>query len=315
MSDVPAETEVIGWFDSLSNWGRWGDADELGTLNLITPAVRREAAQLVREGIRVSCGWNLEPATAGPVQRFMDTSGEGLADEHRVQATSHGSTRTASAGEYLGIRYHGGVVTHVDALSHMFWDRRMYNGKPAELVTVSLGATTLDITAARDGVFTRGVLMDIPPVRGVDWLDGGDGVFPEDLEAAEERTGIRVREGDAVLLRTGYARRRRELGPATLSEGLPGWHAATLPWLHERGVAVAAADTAMDVIPSGYSEITLPLHVVGIVAMGLWTIDNCELERLAATCAELERWEFLFSFEPLRIVGGTGSPINPVATF
>lgn len=310
--EVPSEKEVLGWFDSLSNWGRWGEDDQLGTLNLITPDVRREAAKLVREGVRVSCSWDLEPSPNGPVHRFMATTGEGLADEHRVEKTAHGSARLAAAGEYVGLQFHRRTVTHVDALGHMFWDRRMYNGRPAELVTASLGATELDITAARDGVFTRGVLLDIPPVRAVEWLEVGEGVFPEDLEAAEERSGVRVREGDAVLLRTGYGPRREVRPPA---EGQPGWHAATLPWLHERGVAVAGCDTALDVMPSGYSEITLPLHVVGIAGMGLWTIDNCDLERLAAVCEELGRWDFLFGFDPLRVVGGTGSPVNPVATF
>jgi kynurenine formamidase len=317
---VPAESDVLAWFDSLSNWGRWGDDDELGTLNLISPEVRRRAAQQVREGRRVSCGRNVEPGLDGPVHRFMDGTGEGLADEHRVtspHSLEYGTGRFAGASEYIGMMFHGRDVTHLDALSHIFWDRRMYNGRAAELVTSSLGATANDVTAAGEGVFTRGVLLDVAAALGIDWLESGEGVFPWDLEAAELQMDVRVEEGDAMLVRTGHGRRRREAGPArALSEGgQPGLHAASLPWLRERGVSLLGCDAATEVVPSGYTEMPLPVHVIGIAAMGLWLVDNLDLEELAATCARLGRWEFLFTLDPLRIVGCTGSPVNPVATF
>ncbi|ATY16326.1 hypothetical protein CU254_12805 [Amycolatopsis sp. AA4] len=316
---MPLESEVLDWFDTLSNWGRWGDDDQRGTLNLITPEVRRRAARLVREGIRVSCSRDIESSWAGPMHRFMSATGQGLTEHNRVlpppikyhEGDGH---RGAWAGEHISLPVH--YQTHVDALCHMFWDGRMYNGKSAALVTSERGATVNDITAARDGVFTRGVLLDIAATRGVKWLEPGDGVFPEDLEAAEERVGLRVSEGDALLLRTGNGRRMRTGGSRGSDDaGQAGFHAACLPWLHERGIAVTATDTAHDVLPSGYDVIPLPLHYIGIAAMGLCTIDNADFEEVASICVELDRWDFLFTFDPLRIVGGTGSPVNVVATF
>lgn len=318
--DRPSEADVLAYLDELSNWGRWGDDDELGTLNLVTPSKRVEAAGLVRDGRTVSCAWDIETApsrdqTSGPPQRYMLATGQGLADEHRVPRRA-GEGRSGGAAEYLGLAYHGYSVTHVDALSHIFWDRRMYNGHPAEWVTSAFGATRHAVTALRDGVVTRGVLLDVAGLREVGWLEPGEAVFPTDLEAAEERQGVRVSEGDVLLLRTGYGRKRREQGPDDVAEvGRAGWHAACLPWLHERGVALIGCDTAQDAIPSGYEALRNPIHAVGIVAMGLWLLDNCDLEDLAATCQELGRWAFLFTLAPLRWQGATGSPANPIATF
>jgi kynurenine formamidase len=324
MPNPPSEAEVLGFHEQLSNWGRWGDDDQLGTLNYITPEIRRRAAALVTDGITVSCAWDLstmpqEGDMFGPVHRFMVMTGEGLADPHRVQPPHPiegvDGSRFAGAAEYMGFVFHGVNVTHVDALSHVFWDRKTYNGGAAELVNAMFGATNLAVTGMSRGVVTRGVLVDVPAVRGVDWLEPGEGVHPEDLEAAEARQGVRIGEGDAVLLRTGYARRKREVGPVPVHEGQPGWHAAALPWLHERRVAAIGCDTAQDVVPSGYLQMPLPVHIVGMVAMGLCLIDNCDLEELAATCSRLSRYEFLLTIAPLRLSGGTGSPANPLATF
>ena len=212
--------------------------------------------------------------------------------------------------------FHGYSVTHLDSLCHVFWDGRMYNGTPAAQVTSSRGARRCAVTCARDGIVTRGVLMDIAGARGVPWLDAGEGVFPDDLEAAEALQGVRVAPGDAVLLRTGYDRRRHELGPEPLwSDGHPGWQAACLPWFHDRGVAIVGADVPQDVRPTGYARMPNPIHTVGIVAMGLWLIDNCDFERLAELCRALKRYYFHFSVAPLRFDGATGSPVNPLASF
>ena len=322
MSGAPSQDEVLGYFDSLSNWGRWGPDDELGTLNLVGPAKRREAAGLVEEGVSVSCAWDVDTATSpdqvfGAPQRFMLATGEGLADPDRVlPAGTTRPARHAGAAEYLGLAFHGYSVTHLDGLSHYFWDGRMYNGRPAAAVTAAAGATAHAVTAARHGIVSRGVLLDVAAARGGRWLEPGEAAFPADLEAAESRQDVQVGEGDVVLLRTGYGAKRRERGPdAPGAVGRAGWHAACLPWLHRRGVAAIGADTAQDVHPSGYDELRSPVHAVGIVAMGLWLLDNCDLEDLAATCARLGRNEFHFAVAPLRVVGGTGSPVNPIATF
>ena len=140
--------------------------------------------------------------------------------------------------------------------------------------------------------------------------------MPADLEAAEELAGIRVESGDVVLLRTGDGERRSADWKGYEPDRQPGYQAACLPWLFERGVAAIGSDVAQDVRPSGYGdELTMPIHTVGIVAMGLWLIDNCNLEQVGDACADLGRWEFQFVLGPLRMEGGTGSPANPLAIF
>ncbi len=318
---VPSEDEVLGYFDSLSNWGRWGDEDELGTLNLVSAAKRIAAAELVRTGITVSCSWDIggDPPADQPFggpQRFMIATGQGINDAHRIAPWGREGDRASGALEHIGLVYHGHTVTHVDGLSHIFWDGRMYNGRPAEHVTSAFGATHHAITALRNGVITRGVLLDVARTRGVDWLEPGEPVFPEDLEACEQQHGALVEEGDVIMLRTGYGRKVRDKGADEVARvGRAGWHASCLPWFRERGVAMIACDTAQDAIPSGYKAFRSPIHAVGIVAMGLWLIDNCDLEQLSRTTEELGRWDFLFTLAPLRWVGATGSPANPLATF
>ena len=303
----PTQSEVLGYFDSLSNWGRWGADDELGALNYITPGKRREAAGLVREGISVSCAWDIGTTPRpdhlfGVPQRYMVATGRDPLEFGRGGA----------ALEVMSLAFHGATVTHLDGLSHIFWDGKMYNGKPADLVNARQGASHFAVTELGDGIVTRGVLMDIPALHGRPWLEPGEGVFPEHLEAAEERQGLRVSTGDIVLLRTGKGRRQREEATPPSSGG---WHVASLPWLHEREVAVIGADTAQEAGSAGYEAIPVPVHMIAIVAMGLHLIDNCDLEALARTCERLNRWEFFLSIQPLRLEGGTGSAVNPVAVF
>lgn len=312
---LPSEDEVISWFDRCSDWGRWGDDDRLGTLNLVTPAHRAAAAALVTEGVSVSRAWEISPVPSadqrfGPPQRFMLATGEGLVEG------GDGGPRYAGAMEHLGLVYHGYSVTHLDGLSHYFWDGRMYGGRPAGLVTAGEGARQLAVTDADVGIVTRGVLLDVAALRGVEWLEPGEAVLPADLEAAEVRQGTTVEEGDAVLLRTGYGAKRHRHGPDDVAAvGRAGWHASCIPWLHERGVAAIGCDTAQDVHPSGYPALRSPVHAVGIVAMGLWLVDNCDLEALRAACERFDRWTFHLAVAPLRVAGGTGSPVNPLATF
>jgi kynurenine formamidase len=322
MREVPSEDEVLGWFDSLSNWGRWGPDDQLGTVNLITDAKRRAAAGLVRHGRAVSCAWPIDttehPDDAGTApRRLMVSTGQGLADPHRVPPPGHSAPpRHAGAGEQITLYPHGFRLTHLDALAHQFWDGRMYNGRPAELVTSALGATELDITALRDGVVTRGVLVDAALHRGVDWLPPRSGVTPDELDAFLSERGIEVEPGDAVLLRTGYGAKVAAQGQDTIRQtGRAGWHAACLPWLRAHDVALIGTDTSTDSSPSGYPAVRNPVHLVGIVAMGLAVLDNCELERLAATCRELGTWTFQFTVAPLAFTGTTGSVVNPLALF
>lgn len=301
------------YFRQLSNWGRWGAEDVLGTLNLITPQVRAAAAALVHEGISVSCGWEIDQQpTHDSLQRFMHV----LPNE--AVEKQEGNRHLGSAGEYISMRTHGIWVTHVDALSHVFWDGKMYNGFPASSVSARAGASKGAIAMLHAGIVSRGVMLDIPALLGVSALDEGYAVTPEELESAEVRQRVRVRSGDVVLLRTGQGRRVREAGGyLPQSHPMPGWHPRCLPWLHQRGVAGVGTDAAHDPFPSrfAWSEHYLPFHDVGIVAMGLCLIDWCNLEELADKCTQLGRHEFQIVIAPLRLCGCTASPVNPIAIF
>ena len=302
---IPSEQDVLGYMTSLSNWGRWGPDDQLGTLNLITPQKRAQAASLVREGISVTCSRLIVPeialdVTSIPPLHYMVNTGE----------SPEGTSQSSS--DFIGLSFHGLIITHLDSLCHQFWDGKMYNGRPAALVNVREKATFGAVDNAQNGVVTRGVLLDITKVRGVEWLEVGEGVFPEDLEAAEKAQGIRVDEGDALLIRLGWYKRRLQLGPPNPPDR-PGFHAASMPWLHERGVSIIASDASHDVVPSGYESVPQPIHKVGMVAMGLWLIDAGNFEELNTVCTRLNRWEFMFSVAPLRFKNATGSPVNPLA--
>jgi len=312
---IPTEQEVLGYFKSLSNWGRWGEEDQLGTLNLITPEKTKRATQLVQEGITISCARTIRydpaPDVPFPPLHYMIESGEGWASGDKVS-----SRASAAAVDFFGLIFHGHAITHMDSLAHFFWEGKMYNGRPAHLVSTSLGATVESIEIVKDSIVTRGVLVDVPMVRGVSWVERGEGVMPEDIEAAEERCGFRVEEGDVLLVRTGQLRRREVQGPVNPAvAGGTACQAACLPLFHQRGIAMIGSDTGNDIMPSSYPKVSNPIHQVGIVSMCLWILDNANLEELAQACQQRNRWEFLISISPLRMYNGTGSPVNPVAVF
>ena len=314
-SNPPTQDEVLEFYTKLSNWGRWGADDELGTLNLISPQVRRRAGAAVRHGISVSCSWDI-PVGAGGVERTMNVR------KYKSEAVRNPSYPSSyyedkhfgGSSEHLAFKTHEAWITHIDALCHEFWDGKLYNDRPAEVVDATQGAGFGAISAAAAAMVTRGVLLDIAGLRGVDWLEVDDPVFPEDLEAAEERQGVRVEAGDAILLRTGTDLRRRQTGRPHF-DGSTGWHAACLPWLSERDVAYIGCDTGTEIVPSGYPGIFAPVHTCGLVAMGLWLIDHCDLAACARTAEELRQWDFLLSVAPIRFPGSSGSPVNPIATF
>ena len=313
-ADIPSEATVLEWMASLSNWGRWGGEDQLGCLNLISQAKRRQAAALVQDGITVSCArpivTDITPDITYQVQRYMVDSGEG----RETDPIERRRTR-AGAAEFIGMVFHGQTITHIDALSHYSWRGQLYNGKPVSLITSREGAQTHSIEAASDGIVTRGVLLDITRVKDVPWLTPGYAVMPQDLEAAEKLQGVRVEEGDILFVRTGYYRQRLEEGPVPNSVPMTACQVACVPWFKERGIAMLGTDTSNDVRPSYYTEMRLPLHTLCLVSLGLWLIDNANLEQLAETCLQHNRYEFLLSLGPLRLRNVTGSPVNPIAVF
>ena len=324
MGTPPTQDEILSYFDSLSNWGRWGEDDTLATLNYITPEKRKQAATLIQDGDSVSCSRlipRLDPMHSlggGNPLSYMVQSGERYAlGDNPESPLFPGAKMLEWAAESLSFVFHGMVFTHIDGLGHVFWDGKMYNGRSAGLVKTSEGATIQSSEVMRDGILTRGILYDIARMKGVDHLAPEDHVFPEDLEAFEAEHGVRAEEGDVILLRTGFGAQLE-----ALEEGAPhpeshsGWNAACLPWFHERKVAVIGADVINDATPPGeFTQTVLPVHQVALVAMGLRLIDNAHLERLGETCAAKNRYEFHFSLNPLRLDNGTGSPANPIATF
>jgi kynurenine formamidase len=289
----------------LSNWGRWGKADEVGALNLITPAKRKQAAALVREGVSVSLARNTnnqaEPDNPNPYQLTMNLTGDNPQGQWSVDTFS--------------ILYHGYQHTHLDALCHIFHEGKMYNGFSQQEVTAK-GAQKLAITNLKTGLFTRGVLMDIPALKGVPYLEPGAAIYPEDLEAWERKSGVRVAPGDAVFIRTGRWARRAAKGPWDAEkDGAAGLHASCARWLKARDVALLGSDAASDVLPSGIEGVSHPVHLLALNAMGIHIFDNCDLEAVSEAAAKRKRWAFLLSAAPIPITGGTGSPLNPIATF
>jgi kynurenine formamidase len=308
-----ASSERIGQiFEAVKSWGRWGPDDERGALNYITPALRAAAARSVREGLAVSCAREFPTAPAPdnptPAQHMMLLAGDAR------EAT--GVPGLEASMDYIGVAFHGMAVSHIDALCHVFVDGRMYNGFPASDVK-SIGALRNSIMAAGDGIVGRGVLLDIPRLRGVPWLEPGEAIAPEELSAAEAAEGVRVGEGDVLLVATGRDARRAARGPWDVTtEGLAGLHPECVPWLHERRIAVLGSDGVSDPLPGNEAPgWPIPVHQCCLVAMGVHLLDNLQLARLAAACAERSRWEFLFSVAPLRVERGTGSPVNPLALF
>lgn len=300
--------ELKALFEEVSNWGRWGQDDERGALNhLGAPEVARAGA-LVREGRTVSLSRNFPtqpgPENPWPAQHHMVIAG----DDPCVPGMDGLEVST----DYIGIAFHGMASSHIDALCHVFAQGRMYNGHPATDVK-STGARRNTIMAAKDGIVGRGVLLDVPHALGIEFVDPDHLVTIAELEAVEDTLGVKVGKGDQLIVRLG-----RDVRRATFNDQVvPGLDPRVVAWLHHRQVAVLGGDGVHDPIPSGvvHRDWAMPIHMLGLAAMGLHLLDNLDLEPLARTCAEFGRWEFLLVAAPLRIEGGTGSPLNPIAIF
>ena len=291
----------------LSNWNRWGKDDQLGAINLITPKKRKQAVSLVKEGASFSMARSAELEDAvdnrQPIVRKMTRVGVG------APTTGIGGT-----GDTFFISYHGYVHTHMDSLCHFLYDGKMYNGYLQDIVTEN-GAANNSIINFKDGIITRGVLMDMARHKGVDYLEPGTRIYPEDLDAWEKKAHVRVGSGDVLLVRTGRWARREAKGPWPIAEGLAGLHMSCAQWLHARDVAILGGDGAQDVLPSGVAGISQPIHALALVAMGMPIFDNCDLELIGKEAERRHRWEFLVTASPAAVPGATGSVLNPIATF
>jgi kynurenine formamidase len=302
---VSAE-EFRAIFDAVLNWGRWGERGERGALNNLTADRVAAAAGLVRDGVTVTLSQPLR--TEGRIDCPEPA-------DHRMTMLPDvdiglGSVRFAK--DYVGLDYHNDGHSHVDAFCHVAYEGRIYGGEPSESVT-SDGATAGTIEIVRNGLVGRGVLLDVPRLRGVPWLEPGEHVFREDLEAAEREQGVRVGTGDILLVRTGHARRLAELEPWDTAKAKAGLHPTAASYLAERSVAALGSDGNNDTAPSSTDGVAFPIHVLALNAMGIHLLDYLQFEDLVRRCEELGRWDFLFVGAPLRIPGGTGSPLNPIA--
>lgn len=300
---VPRDT-FNAWMAQLSNAGRWGAQDQLGTLNLITPAKRRAAAQSVRDGVSISLASDLV-ADADP-NAFLPF-------RLRVAVIPFDTT-TVAAIDSITLLAHGYAFSHIDALSHFAFHDRLYNRFARDALAPD-GARTLGIQVMGSGIVTRGVIVDIPRLRGVPYLRPGDAVTVADLEAWERQHRVRIEPGDVMVIRTGRAPRAAAAGPWLVANDASGPHPSVARWLRTRGVAALGSDVANEASPSVVSGIPTPLHLLAIVAMGMPLMDNLNLEELAREAASRSRATFLFVAAPLRIRGGTGSPVNPIAIF
>ena len=302
-----AEFEKL--FQSVCNWGRWGSGDERGTLNFIQPEHIRYAASLVRRGKSISL--------AVPIDKTAGPDNPRPATHHMIQSYDIDSPlgEPQFSTDYLGSEFHGDCFTHIDALCHVSYKGKLYNGKSNSAVT-SRGPSIQDITAYADGLVGRGVLLDLPGLRGVKWLEPGEAISCKEIEAAEKRQGVRLGEGDFFLLRTGHYRRRLELGPWNNGydgEGKAGLHVETMLLLHERKIAAFLPEGDGETVPSNVERVPYPIHALQIAAMGMACADSLQFEELIKACEEERRWEFMVVAAPLRLPGGTGSLFNPLA--
>jgi hypothetical protein len=302
-ASVPATTDadIKKWMTELSNWGRWGKEDQRGTLNLITPAVRKQALALVREGTSVSLAHTVDKDKAldspRPLQQAMTLDNAG------------------HAMDLYTIWYHGSVITHIDSLCHYSFENKLYNGFDRSKIAEGVGCPQNGVEQQKDGIMTRGILVDLPLMKKVPYLAEGTPVTVADLEAWEKFAGVKIRAGDAVFLRTGRWAQRAEKGAWNVARSSAGWHASVMPFLKQRDVALLGNDAVNDVQPSQVEGNGRPIHQLAIVALGLPLVDVMDLEAIAQVASRLKRWEFLLTAAPVPVLGGTGFPLNPIATF
>jgi kynurenine formamidase len=298
-SHVVSSEEYERWKKDLSNWGRWGKEDQIGALNLITSARRKQAAGLVKEGFSVSMAADADTVKAvdnpNPFELRMLTIGS----------------------DQIAVNYHGIAHTHLDSLAHINDHGVFYNGyKPEPDTVLKQGHTKNSIHNVKNGIFTRGILIDIPRLKGVPYLEPGTPIYVEDLEAWEKKAGVKVSAGDALFVRTGVWARRKAVGPWLRGRAEGGRDAgldpSVIPWLKQRDIAILGSDHPQYVSPS---NLVGAVHDFALLYLGVHLFDNCDLEALADAAASRKRWEFLLNAAPLPIQGGTGSPVNPIATF
>jgi kynurenine formamidase len=303
---LPTQEEVQSYLSDRSNWGRWGEDDQVGAINLITPEKRVAAGRLLRTGRTVSLSRYFpktpSPENTMPAHHWM---------RKRVRDTGYGGSQ-----DYLGIFYHGFAATHIDALCHVWDPNGMWNGRDHNVEITFDGANFGSIDHWSDGIITRGVLLDITKHRGEPYVTMERPVHGWELEDAARAQGVTLEPGDAVVVYSGRDRWNDAHPDAPWGSdinAMPGLHASCLPFIRDNDISVMVWDM-MDFLPSGYGDIRLPVHGA-LYYYGVALLDNALLHPLAEACAQEGRYEFMLMVAPLKVAGGTGSPVNPLAVF
>jgi kynurenine formamidase len=293
----------------------WGPRDRRGALNYLSPDLVAAACREVRLGRPVSLATPLAD-TAGPDNPEPVT--------HEMTAGHHGTSHHGTshhgahhrglsfATDRFSMNVHGDASSHLDALCHVIYDGRLYNDVAATAITGN-GAQEESVEVAGDGIVGRGVLLDIPRLRGLPWLNPGEHVTADDLAGAEAAQGVRAGRGDLLLVRVGHSRRRAELGPWDAARTRAGLHPTALDFIADREIAVLGSDSNNDTAPSAADGVDFPVHVLAVNALGVHLLDYLQFEELVPLCEIVGRWSFLCVIAPLRLPGGTGSPVNPIA--
>ena len=300
---VPTKDEVMGYLRDRRNWGRWGENGSAGAMNLITAEKRLAAAALARNGrtVSLSRAWAVEPRAENPrpAQHFMSVMDRGNGG--------------GAAMDFYGVFYHGTATTHIDALCHVWDDGGMWDGKtPGETLNFD-GANYGSVDAWSDGILTRGVLLDVPRHRAEPFVTLDAPVHGWELADIAAAQGVEIKPGDAVMVYSGREAYAAERGGSWAGDASrPGLHASCLPFVRDNDIAILGWDM-MDASPNEYD---VPWSVHGVIfAYGVALLDNALLEPLANACAEEGRYDFMLTINPLKVIGGTGSPVNPIAVF
>ncbi|MEU5209112.1 cyclase family protein [Streptomyces sp. NPDC020742] len=301
-----SEDDFRALYRHLRDRAAGGSQERPGALRHLTPARVAAAAAEVRSGRTVSLAAPIEtrPGPDNPQPAVHRMTGPAERDI--------GAPGLSFARDRFAMNVHGDADSHLDALCHVLFDGALYDGVPARSVTPD-GARALTVDLVRDGIVGRGVLLDIPRLRGVPWLEPGDQVTAEDLTAAEAAQGVRAGPGDLLLVRVGHRRRRRERGPWDTARSRAGLHPTAMRFLAERCVAALGSDGNNDTAPSAVPGVAFPVHVLAVQAMGVHLMDYLDFEELAPACEQAGRWHFLCVVAPLRLPAATGSPVNPLA--
>lgn len=306
--------QVNRWETELSNWDRWGKNDERGALNLVTPKKQVEATRLVKDGVTVSLAHFADLDKAADNFSFGET-------KHTMVFRDPNTGKVRGALDAISFGIHDGTNSHLDALCHYALPRDgkqlVFNGHPQDLDEKGCKANGIDRMGP--GIITRGILVDLPLLKGVAYLEPGTPIYVSDLEAWEKYAGVKIASGDALFIRTGRWARRAKLGAWNVGREAAGLHASAMPWIKQRDISLLGSDAVNDVQPSGVvgsgEAANRPVHTLAIAVLGVPLVDNGYFEDAAREAAARKRWEFMTTVQFTRIPGGTASTFNALATF